>query len=419
MSGHAHLAGVRSRTAVRVALGAMVVGAATLTAGAAGGQPAAPAAPRNLSILSRKQCVPRWQLIPGPSTGTSYFAAVAALSPRAVWAVGSVGEGSSGQALAVRWGGAHWQVLAGMALPQAGSSGFVIYGAGAALTALATLSPHDVWAAGSRPTSTGTRAFIAHWTGQRWRLVNSPDLGPDSTLRAMAAVSAHDVWAAGDARDTRTLVEHWDGRVWRIVPTPRVSGSDVRLAGLAALSATNVWAVGAMGSASDGSRRGLVEHWNGTRWQIVPSAQPGVVDDALAGVGASAPADVWAVGSSEGNDYQNMPFVERWTGSAWRVMPRPSLPAAPNGLAAVVVLGTRDVWAAAGDALTHWTGTRWQTTTLHTSHFSGGNDYALASVPDVTALVSTPSAGLWAAGRVLLNTDQQYVPLLARYNTCR
>lgn len=412
----------RPRTPVRAAQGAgVIIGALALGTGATVGPPAPSSALRGLSTASYGECVPHWRIIPGPSTGTSYFAAVAALSPRAVWAVGSVGEGSSGQALAARWNGTRWQVLSESAPPQAQSSGFVIYGEGAALTALAALSANDVWAAGSRPTTTGARAFIVHWTGRRWHLVSSSDAGPDSALRAMAAVSAHDVWAAGDVQGRHTLVEHWDGRVWRIVPTPRLSGLDVRLSGMVALAATNIWAVGAMGSASDGSRRGLVEHWNGTRWQIVPSPQPGVVDDALARVGASSATNVWAVGSAEGNDYQNMPFVERWTGTAWRVMPRPSLPAAPNGLAAVAVLGPRDVWAAAGEALTHWTGMRWQITKLHTSRFSGGNDYALASIPDFTALAATPAAGLWAAGRVRLDTDQQYVPLIARYSAgaCR
>lgn len=135
--------------------------------------------------------LPRWRLIPGPSTSTSFFAGVAAVSARDVWAVGSVGTGTSGQPLA------------------------------------------------------------AHWNGTRWHTVASPYPGPTASLRAVAALSARDVWAVGDVGDvaaTRPLIEHWDGRSWRIVSTPRVSGRDVLLAGVVALSATDIWAVGSRGS---------------------------------------------------------------------------------------------------------------------------------------------------------------------------
>jgi len=404
------------RTGATAAGGGLVLGASILTAGIAAGRALPERGAHGQPVASLASCAPRWHIVPDPSPGTSFFAGVSAASPRVAWAVGSAGEGTSGQPLVARWDSARWRVTDGPVLPPAPASAFFGYGSGAAFSAVAALSADDAWAVGSRPTTTGTRPFIARWVGGRWRLAVSPDTSRDSTLRAVAAVSPRDVWAVGDAHGTRTLVEHWDGRIWRLVPTPRLSGQDVRLTGVAALSAASAWVVGTTGSAVDSSRRGLVERWDGLRWRVLPLPQPSVVDDALAGISASSATDIWVVGSAEGNDYASVPLVERWTGTTWRVVARPALPPAVSGLAAVAARSSRDVWAVGDAALVHWDGARWSTTTLRTSAYTGGADYSSASTPDVTALTVIPGGGLWAVGRVVENTDQQDTALIARYD---
>src|SRR5262252_9918518 len=57
---------------------------------------------------------------------------------------------------------------------------------------------------------------------------------------------------------------------WVVRPSP--SKGSATLHAVAATSGTDVWAVGSYNSA--GAYKTLIEHWNGTRWTIVPSANP-------------------------------------------------------------------------------------------------------------------------------------------------
>lgn len=369
-----------------------------------------------MAVQARGACVPRWRLVPGPNTGTGFFSAVTAVSPRDVWAVGSSGINTAAQPLAARWDGTRWRALAGPALAGSGPTVFRPYADGAMFSAVAAVSANDVWAIGSSPTAGDARPFIAHYKQGRWRLASSPDARPGTTLRAIAAVSAGDVWVVGDMGGTHTLAEHWDGHVWQVIPTPRLRGHDVLLTGLTALSAHNIWAVGSTGSVSDGTRRGLVEHWDGRVWRVIPTPQPGVVDDALSAVAASSATNVWAVGTSEGNDYQTGLLVEHWDGRAWRVAPNPALPPTNDGLVAVAVRSPRDVWAAGGGAIAHWDGDHWHTTTLRTSSYVSGSGYTTASTPDIVAMTAVPGGSLWVVGRIIVQTDQQHVPLSAYYD---
>ncbi len=61
-------------------------------------------------------------------------------------------------------------------------------------------------------------------------MVKSPDVGGPvvtNDLYGVAAVSARDVWAVGyhnplrtSGTPLRTLIEHWDGTKWTVVPSP-------------------------------------------------------------------------------------------------------------------------------------------------------------------------------------------------------
>ncbi len=363
-------------------------------------------------------CAPRWHIVPSPGAGTSLLNGVAVASPRDVWTVGSSGLGSTGQPLSEHWDGSAWHTVTVPA--PAGNTGasFDPNAPGTSLDAVAAPSPHDVWAVGERAAGTTTYPLIAHWNGKRWQLVKGAKTGPGSALHAVAAVSARDVWAAGQAHGGRTLIEHWDGRAWRIVASPSMQGHDTGLAGIVALSATNVWSVGAAGSVADSSRRALVEHWDGTRWRVVPSAQPGVVDDALTGVSASSPTNVWAVGVSEGNDYQDTPLVERWTGRGWHTVPSPPLPPQDRsqGLAGVVAISPDDVWTLTGSSFAHWNGRHWDSTTLHFTPYRGGNSYTAATTGGFTAVTAASAHDLWAVGELVENTDQTHAALIARYS---
>jgi len=122
----------------------------------------------------------------------------------------------------------------------------------------------------------------------------------------------------------KTLAEHWDGSSWSVTRTPDPGRSGDHLYAVDAVSPDDVWAVGQ----KLGSRvpdQGLVEHWNGRRWQVVPlPASPANV--LLDGV-TVADGQVWAVGEADTPD-GGLPLIEHYSGGRWTAA---SLPAVPDG----------------------------------------------------------------------------------------
>ena len=240
------------------------------------------------------------------------------------------------------------------------------------LFTVAPLSPSNAWAAGIT-TSLGTQALIEHWNGKRWSVSPTPAMTA-SGINALAATSATDVWAVGYAGqgptsaggvNYKTLVEHWNGASWEVIPSPNPAGTKSNaLVGLAAISPTDVWAVGytLIGS----TRQGLTEHWNGSAWTVVASPNPGTLSNGLLDIEASSSTNAIAVGyRSDGYGYQTL--AERWDGSAWTVVPSPSPGSVDNVLTGLAVNSATDAWAVGylsgggpyQTLIEHWDGTNW------------------------------------------------------------
>jgi hypothetical protein len=79
---------------------------------------------------------------------------------------------------------------------------------------------------------------------------------------------------------------HWDGTSWSVVKSPTPAGI-ADLAGVEALATDDIWAVGGRVNQQANAVRTLVEHWNGTAWKVVPSANKGPSDNHLWGVAAA------------------------------------------------------------------------------------------------------------------------------------
>src|SRR6185437_7900053 len=79
-----------------------------------------------------------------------------------------------------------------------------------------------------------------------WRLVDSPLISQGSELFNVTALSRDDVWAVGayGSQTARTLIEHFDGTRWSVIPSPTVGKYANFLYGLAAVSPRDIWAVG-------------------------------------------------------------------------------------------------------------------------------------------------------------------------------
>src|SRR5258706_6462008 len=155
-----------------------------------------------------------------------------------------------------------------------------------------------------------------------WHAVTSPNQGDGDDLTAVAAVSSSDVWSVGsyDNGYRETLVEHWDGKIWQIVSSPNGQTIENDLSGVAAFSVNDVWAVG--GYRKDfASHSTLTEHWDGTKWSIVSSPNRQQPDNPLYAVAAIAANNVWAAGLSGSNQNPGKTLIEHWNGTKWSIVP--------------------------------------------------------------------------------------------------
>lgn len=183
-------------------------------------------------------------------------------------------------------------------------------------------------------------------------------------VSAMSAASHADAWIVG------SVAWHWDGRAWRAVPLPK---GDFELWSVAAVTPHDAWAVGARGRGYLAASHGLIEHWNGARWNVVHL--PHLERSFLFGVSAAGPRSVWAVGATYGSNRagrfvagRTRPLLLHWNGASWR---RQALPwgGRPLTLDKVVANGPTSLWVVstgrqdppgASSFIEHWNGKRWR-----------------------------------------------------------
>jgi hypothetical protein len=216
------------------------------------------------------------------------------------------------------------------------------------------LSATDIWAVGNFGDFLYPSPQVQHWDGVSWSLVAVPG-GTDGDLLGVAAVAANDVWfVGGAATGGQSLIFHWDGTTITRVTNPNPGGYN-RLYDVVALSATDIWAVGEY--TNGGVSQTLIEHWDGTAWSLIPSPTVAGNYTTLLGVAAVAPNDIWAVGEAGSET-----FTVHWNGSNWRRVRSPTtgfssfkdVSATPSG----------EVWAVGdstdGTLTARWTGSRWR-----------------------------------------------------------
>jgi hypothetical protein len=218
--------------------------------------------------------------------------------------------------------------------------------------AVSAVSPHKAWAVGNfLPDAKGsnpdaTLATAARFDGSRWVHTPVPNSGPNfNTLFGVAATSQK-AWAVGVALDrsyfAHSLIEAWTGTAWKIARTPKLSSLRDVLFSAAAASPRSVWAVGERQDKT-GTFHTLAEHWNGRRWTVVPTPNPGATGNCLFGVAAAGPRNVWAVGQSNGRR-TDTPLAEHWDGRRWTVVHLPSAGLTGSLLQGVAIHG-QQVWA--------------------------------------------------------------------------
>jgi hypothetical protein len=299
-----------------------------------------------------------WSQVTAPPTGssTSSLTAVSASGTTDAWAVGrSEPQRYSWSPLGMHWNGSTWSVSASLASALSGQLG----------VGVADISPTDAYAIGGHLGSAHT-GLVAQWNGSTWSRVNVPlpknnNLGSD--LNAISADSANDVWIVGNylfkvnssdyANETYSL--HWNGSTWKIVSMPLEPGTnpnfEYAFGAIQANSPTDVWAVGESYNALTYTSATLIEHYNGTKWSIVPSPSPGK-NAGLSGVTTSnASNDVWAVGSDTNpSTGLSQTLTLNWNGNAWVTVPSPNASTGSSYLASVATTPGASIVQAVGSS---------------------------------------------------------------------
>lgn len=219
------------------------------------------------------------------------------------------------------------------------------------------------------------RTLIESWDGSAWSIVPSPNQGDDDNgLSDVSAISSTDVWAVGyyvsGIGVAQTLTEHWDGSAWQIVPSANTTDlQDNQLYAVKAVAANDVWAVG-FASDETGRTATLTEHWDGTTWSIVGSPNVGEDDNTLVDLTTISSTDAWAVGyyySGSGSQIVHT-LALHWDGSTWSVVSTPAVGTGYNVFTAVDGMASNDVWAVGQFYSTgggyrmlmeHWDGSAW------------------------------------------------------------
>ncbi|MFL5586083.1 MAG: hypothetical protein ACJ8DI_00300 [Ktedonobacteraceae bacterium] len=250
------------------------------------------------------------------------------------------------------------------------------FGVESLFNGVAVVSSNDAWAVGTSRNQSGfsSHTLTEHWNGSQWSIISSANpSSAQNVLVSAAALTTNNVWSVGETGNSdgtafQTLVEHWNGTRWNVIPSLNTSLSFNYLSSVAIVSAKDIWAVGVAMAAGDVSSQTLIEHWNGSQWSIVASPNPGSPFNNLRSVTAVSATNVWAVGQYDTSSGFHT-LVEHWNGSQWKVVASPNPPSREGTLNGVDALTANNIWAVGfttdmnGFSQTlaeHWNGTTWQ-----------------------------------------------------------
>ncbi len=357
------------------------------------------------------------------------------------WAVGvsltNLGGGSqqSVSPLIESWNGSAWTLVTPL-LPA---------GDGGGLFGATCVNGSDCWAVGALVVSgaqnpTGT--LIEHWDGTQWSVVPSPTpSGPGvvgAFLNGVSCASATSCFAVGYATDANgnnltDVIEQWNGSTWNIVPGAATGQAFDELTGIQCLSADNCWAVGNAGPAQQMSNflpvfpgavgdQGLIEHWDGSAWSIVPSvSEPAPNGGYLSGLECVGVSDCWASGATtDDSGTASGILMEHWDGSTWTdasaSVPGSTSPGLLSGISCVSAV---QCWAAGSTGSFNNGGSGAQLQSL--VEYWNGSSWSVQPSPQVTALsflnsVScVPNVGCLADGSTLTNPGSDGDPGLRAF----
>jgi hypothetical protein len=158
-----------------------------------------------------------------------------------------------------------------------------------------------------------------HWNGSTWSTVPSIATSPYSFISAIAGNSPNALWAVGYNLSYQTLTYHYEvtSTLWEVVPSPNVGTIGSFLQAVSVIGPNNVWAAGSYYNSSL-VLQNLVEHWDGTSWQVVDTPDVGTGSNYLTGISA-LPDQIMVVGNIQPNYIgQPSPQYSTDSGATWQ-----------------------------------------------------------------------------------------------------
>jgi hypothetical protein len=238
---------------------------------------------------------------------------------------------------ALHWNGRNWTLVS---TPQPSRKGSAHNGLGSYLFGIACPAASNCWAVGSYTNSArASRNQALHWNGRKWTLVSTPQPGGNDELTGVSCVSRSNCWAAGDYNNSSgadpdldlNQALHWNGRRWTLVSTPQPGGNTDRraLRGVSCASRRRCWAVGSYQNKSGlGAMLNEGLRWNGRRWQHRPTPQPAGTHgmfhhNVLSGVSCVTRLNCWAIGYEGDISQSTLNQVLHWNRRQWRHVSTP------------------------------------------------------------------------------------------------
>jgi hypothetical protein len=345
-----------------------------------------------------------------PSAATRVFAEldqVSCPSSSVCFADGEYVPGGRGQLsrpLIERFDGTTWHVSAA-AVPVARWS---------QLLGISCVSTTNCMAVGEQNIHPGFSpvTFAEQWNGKTWSITPTPvpPKSTDSELEAVSCAPAGPCMAVGDknfnadiTKPPADIAERWDGTRWTEVPAAAPANSTSLLLGVSCRITSDCTATGWWSPMNTSDSFPLIDHWDGTRWTVVPSPHPASLNDSvLSGVSCPAAGNCVAVGdffTKTPTTFLRDNLSELWNGTRWSRLPTPE-PAgsSENQLGTVSCPAAGSCMAvgedvpATGPVVTlaeHWNGQRWSilSTPGSNSQFSG------VSCRQLTLCVATGISG--------------------------
>lgn len=316
-----------------------------------------------------------WSIVTSANTSTTQenvLYGVTCISASNCWAVGEYYDNVSGnyKTLIEQWNGSAWSVVTS---PNANATeDNELYG-------VTCLSASDCWAVGEYSNGTADQTLVEHWNGASWAIVTSANTSAtqENYIRAVTCISASDCWAVGDYEPTgatQTLIEHWNGTSWAIIPSANTSSTQNNdLYGVTCVSASNCQAVG-YHSVGSGNQT-LIEQWDGTSWSIVASPNfSGAQHNFLESLACTSASNCWAVGEYfDTSNHLYRTLIEQWNGNAWSIVTSPNVGNNFNELYGVTCTSASQCWAvgfyyddnsaAYQTLIEQWNGSAWSVVT--------------------------------------------------------